>query len=730
MEKEVRKIAGYLRISVDTEEDRDNTSIENQRRSIEMYVKDKFPKAQLDFYTDRDRSGYTFEQREGYMELRPLLKNGTYDALIVKDISRFSRRNSRGLCELEDLRDCGLRIIAINDGIDFPVQDDWTLIQFKFLMNEMPVTDTSKKVRRIIEMKQKNGDWICNVPYGYIITNTKLGYFEVDPQAAGIVKKIFSLYLEGWGYKKIANYLTDEHIPTPRMLEKERKDAQKIPNKINAKKEWSIITIQTILQNDFYIGTLRQRKYTRSKINGPDKKLAEDENIVFENNHEPIISYRIFATVQEQMKKRTTSHYRGVKKYDTSFSGFLYCGDCGSPMFSMSRKDLAAAYVCGSYHRRGLKGCTSHHTRVDLLTTIIKGYVAKVMENSESMLQQLEQGIADEKKKVNEGRSELSNLQEQLADAKEELRVTMRQRIRDIQRNPAKADLIEETYDTMEVELQEKIAGLEQQIAFTAERENTVIKVNRIARTAIDIFNDILNKDLIDKNDLDIILDKIVVYEDNIEISLKSDIQMLLETGTISKELLPDFAPKEKAANFNLDIESISKATIVLKTPKHKDKALDVNVISSSDPLEIFTAADGEVIFKKYSPIGELSEFADQYAEVLCRATDLPVIITDRDHVISVSGISKKEYLERRISSELEALMESRTNYTASADEEPVYPISGMSREAAVAYPIIGSGDVSGCVVLLLNSDGSLPSETERKLVSVAASFLGKQMEE
>ena len=75
--------------------------------------------------------------------------------------------------------------------------------------------------------------------------------------------------------------------------------------------------------------------------------------------------------------------------------------------------------------------------------------------------------------------------------------------------------------------------------------------------------------------------------------------------------------------------------------------------IREGDPLEIFTASDGEVIFKKYSPIGELSEFADQYAEVLCRATDLPVIITDRDHVISVSGISKKEYLERRISSEL-----------------------------------------------------------------------------
>ena len=163
------------------------------------------------------------------------------------------------------------------------------------------------------------------------------------------------------------------------------------------------------------------------------------------------------------------------------------------------------------------------------------------------------------------------------------------------------------------------------------------------------------------------------------------------------------------------------------------NRLITIDVSHDEDAKEPRVFINPEILWKSE----ELSVYEegclsipDQYAEVLCRATDLPVIITDRDHVISVSGISKKEYLERRISSELETLMESRTNYTASADEEPIYPISGMSREAAVAYPIIGSGDVSGCVVLLLNSDGSLPSETERKLVAVAASFLGKQMEE
>ena len=152
--------------------------------------------------------------------------------------------------------------------------------------------------------------------------------------------------------------------------------------------------------------------------------------------------------------------------------------------------------------------------------------------------------------------------------------------------------------------------------------------------------------------------------------------------------------------------------------------------IREGDPLEIFTAADGEVIFKKYSPIGELSEFAGQYTDVLHRATNLPVIITDRDHVIAVSGMPRKEAMDKHISHELEELMENRVNYIASPDAKALYPLTDKEKEAGLAFPIIGGGDVAGAVVMLLSSDGSMPSQTEIKLVSVAASFLGKQTEE
>ena len=151
--------------------------------------------------------------------------------------------------------------------------------------------------------------------------------------------------------------------------------------------------------------------------------------------------------------------------------------------------------------------------------------------------------------------------------------------------------------------------------------------------------------------------------------------------------------------------------------------------IREGDPLEIYTASDGEVIFKKYSPMGELSEFSSQYSEVLNRAADLPVIITDRDHVISVSGIPKKDILERHISDELEEIMENRDKYIAEGGK-PLYPLNDYNMKALIAYPIIASGDIAGAVIFMESETKKHLTDTEIKLAQVAASFLGKQMEE
>ena len=705
-------IAGYARISADDEQDQKNISIENQKAIIEDYVKTHFPSSTLTFFEDRDRSGYTFEQREGYQEMRRGLMSHKYDILIVKDFSRFSRRNSRGLVELEDLRDAGVRIISIGDNIDFPNDDDWLKIQFQFLINEMPVTDTSKKVRSVVKRRQEEGRWLCAAPYGYILNKQQI--FEVVPTEAEVIRTIFKLYLDGWGYKKIANYLTDNNVPTPRMSECERRAAAGETVRRKTKAAWAIVTVQGILDNDFYIGTLRQGKFTRTKINGTDRKLDEREHRVFEHHHQEIIDYRTFATVRSLRESRSTNNYRGVKVNDNVYSGLLVCGDCGSPMFAMSRSDLAPAYTCGTYHRRGLKGCTSHHIRVETLDALVKDYVRKVRDNSSTMLERLNADLEKEQADIAETKRTEENLETLLLDKQEELKATKRQRIRDIMKHPEQEALLDETYDELEAELTQRIAGIQHQIEFACDKRNTIIRINRVAKTAMDVFHDILEKPSLVRNDLNLMIEKIRVYEDHIEVQLKADIDSLLKTGALP----------EDAVNFNWDTENIEN-TLIQSSKNHEDKVFRVSVISSGDPLEIYTTRDGEVIFKKYSLIGGLEEFAAQFCDTLSRSTDFSAAVTDRDAVIAMAGAGKKELLGKPLSPELERIMAGRGLYcgegVAVSEEDNGY-------RAAVAAPILCEGDVLGAV-LFLSPDGRTAGETECKLAQTVAAFLGKNME-
>ena len=703
------KIAGYCRISVDEELDRDNTSIENQKAIIQDFVGHKFPGAELVFFEDRDRSGYTFEQREGYQAMRRELMAHRLDILVIKDFSRFSRRNSRGLVELEDLRDAGVRIISIGDGIDFPNDDDWLKIQFQFLINEMPVTDTSKKVKSVIRRRQEDGRWICAAPYGYIVN--KKQQFEVVPVEAEIVRRIYRLYIDGWGYKKIANTLTDEGIPTPRMAERERKIAEGEDYRRSVKSAWSIATVQGILDNDFYIGTLRQGKYTRAKINGRDILRDEVEQIVIENHHQPIMDYRTFAAVRALREKRAKYNYRGVKINENVYSGFLECGDCGAPMFALGRRDLKPAYTCGTYHRRGTAGCTTHHIRVDKLDELVKLYVKKVRDNSAEMLEKLNAELAREPEDVAETERSAANLEDVLLDAQEELKATKRQRVRDIMRHPENEAVLEATYDELEADLMRKIEGLQSQIEHVTDRRNTIIRANRAAKTAMEVFDDIITKPHLEKQDLELIIERIRVYEDHVEIRLKADIDTLLRRGELPE---PDTEP----------------VTVVQTSTHHPDRTISANVVNEGDPLEIFTDKDGEVIFKKYSPIGELSDFAAQICDSLHKSTDCIAAVCDRDAVIAVAGGGRRELFEKRISPELEQIMESRRVFRHESGGACV-PVTDSDSGfcVSVAAPVVSEGDLMGAVIFASPKNAPPSGDVEFKLAQTVAAFLGKQME-
>lgn len=151
--------------------------------------------------------------------------------------------------------------------------------------------------------------------------------------------------------------------------------------------------------------------------------------------------------------------------------------------------------------------------------------------------------------------------------------------------------------------------------------------------------------------------------------------------------------------------------------------------IREGDPLEIFTDRDGEVIFKKYSPIGELGEFASQYAETLYKTSGFPVCITDKDSIIAIAGAPKKELYDKPVSGDVEKIMEEKKQYLSKAGTKISITDNSDKYSVGVISPIIAEGDIIGNVIVIRESENDNITETELKLASAASMFLGKQME-
>ena len=152
--------------------------------------------------------------------------------------------------------------------------------------------------------------------------------------------------------------------------------------------------------------------------------------------------------------------------------------------------------------------------------------------------------------------------------------------------------------------------------------------------------------------------------------------------------------------------------------------------IREGDPLEIFTDDDGGIIFRKCSSMGGNAASVVHYAQILYSIGGLPVLVTDRDRVTAVAGVSRKELLERRVSYALEKLIESRRSYVKTAlAEKSVYPVEGLERDALVIYPILSCGDIKGSIMYLKGDSPEPATEAQIKLIQTAAMFLGKEAE-
>ena len=319
-------IIAYARLSRDDEKSK-YVSIENQKMIINKYVKEN--NMIIDkFFEDDGFSGYTMD-RPDFNEAKHLIDDGLVDILIAKDLSRIGRHNANVLLFLERLREHNVRIILIDDNYDSAVDND-DVIGIKTWYNERYVKDGSKKVRNARKIMQENASLVGKVPYGYVKDPYVKNKYYVDHDTAIYVRQIFELYANGHGYKRIAKILNENNIPTASMVEHQRRLDRGLNSRVKVASGWDSRMIKAIINNDFYIGTLRTRKTIRTTINGTQKRTSEDEQFVFENAHEPIVDKDLFNLVQDLNDKRgNESLYKGQRKYNNPYAGLLLCGDCG-----------------------------------------------------------------------------------------------------------------------------------------------------------------------------------------------------------------------------------------------------------------------------------------------------------------------------------------------------------------------------------------------------------------
>lgn len=524
--------AGYVRLSRDDDK-RNYVSIENQKLIINQYAGDHGVVIDR-WYEDDGISGYIFD-RPGFQQMMADLDKNI-DTVYVKDFSRLGRHNAKVLLLLDEFQERGKHLIVIDDNYDSMDSSDDT-IGIKTWFNERYVKDTSKKIKRALGARQKEGTLITRAPFGYRRNPKDKTILEIVPKEADYIKKIYDLYLSGSGYRKIATYLTEQRAPTPSMIQRERKIEEGRLSKRKVASRWSDAMIKEILDNDFYIGTFRLKKRARNTVHGKDKRVPKEEQCIFENHHPAIIDKATFSLVQELKEKRNRTNYRGSRgqwfgsEIPNPFGCCLFCKDCGSRLTPIKRQTSSKErkyYICTTYNTKGRRYCSKAHLieENDLMEDVLT-YI-KMCRNAlcEVIATYDLKDFEAEKKSIEEKRQELHTA---INERKNQLKVLLTQKVKDLAVAAGNEELINETYDSMQKDLFAQIHGLEMRVKELDETAIETPDVKDKLKNPLDVVDKIIAGETLDRRDIELLIDRIDVYENGMpEITLKYGLSNLI----------------------------------------------------------------------------------------------------------------------------------------------------------------------------------------------------------
>lgn len=365
----------YCRLSQDDMVDGESNSITNQKLILKKYADDNGFRNTV-FYVDDGISGTTFE-RDGFKEMMNDVENGKVGIVITKDLSRLGRDYLKTGEYVEIIfPDYDVRYIAINDNVD-TFKGDNEFMAFKNIFNDWYARDCSKKIRAVFKAKGQSGKHLCPPIYGYRKSDTDKDLWVIDEVAADVVRKIYRLCIDGYGPVQIARILTEQGIPTPTAYAISQ---GKNPNNKNARlHRWGANTICHILEKPEYIGhTVNFRTHMKSYKVHKIVYNPEEDFMIFENTHEPIVTKQEFELVQELRKNK-----RRPQKSDVvnPFAGIVYCAGCGERMYLSRRKNERPEQEhmrCSTYAKEQDK-CTVHYIRTCVLNEIVLGELNKLL---------------------------------------------------------------------------------------------------------------------------------------------------------------------------------------------------------------------------------------------------------------------------------------------------------------------------------------------------------------
>ena len=371
----------YERLSRDDELQGESNSISNQKQMLEDFARRNGLPNPMHF-TDDGISGTRFD-RPGFLAMMEEVEAGRVEAIVIKDMSRLGRDYLKVGQVMEILRQRGVRLIAINDGVDsLKGDDDFT--PFRNIMNEFYARDTSRKIRSVFKSKGMSGKHLTGtVIYGYL-WDEKREHWLVDEEAAEVVRRIFSLTLEGYGPYQIACKLSADRIEIPAVHLARFNEGVNRSKPVKDPYGWGSSTIVNILKKREYLGhtiNFKTRKHFKDK---KSHYVSEDEWTIFENTHEAIIDQQTFDLAQKI--RSNVRRYPNGWGEAAPLTGLLYCADCGGKMYvhRTNNGKRISQYTCSNYTKVpcGILCPTQHRINESAVLTLVSDTLRAIAEYS------------------------------------------------------------------------------------------------------------------------------------------------------------------------------------------------------------------------------------------------------------------------------------------------------------------------------------------------------------